>query len=209
MLKNVKWWLIFWLTTLLTLAVWWLVYTALSPEWHEPTEVISWNTLSSEKWNDMWDSIKYLKEQNEELEWKINTLSWKLSIIRKGSDITNNWTFYFLPNDSWSILYSNTITLTKWVYLGYFENRFSYVDNVSWLYAIETMAEVYWEGSISSSRIVRQTLQMINRSEHSIVIKVISDTADVRVVSRIYKGGKIEWNMVNIDSNLRYIQISE
>jgi hypothetical protein len=98
-LQDFKSWIIIWTWILFTILVWLSVYAVLSPNWHEPeTEVIAWQPLTAQAWNNMQESIKYLKEQMQIVNWFDTT--WTYSINRPDLWWTNeeidfwNWLYW-------------------------------------------------------------------------------------------------------------------
>jgi hypothetical protein len=70
-LKNIKWWLIFWFSAIIIMFIWWFVYATLTWTWQNPDnlEVNVWQTLTASWRNQTQLNAKLLEQRVSILEW--------------------------------------------------------------------------------------------------------------------------------------------
>jgi hypothetical protein len=73
-LNTLKHWLVFWIGALLAMIIGVFAYDYVQLE-----NVVSWQPLTASWFNQLLENVGYLKSKNDELNEKINTLSWKLA----------------------------------------------------------------------------------------------------------------------------------
>lgn len=76
-MKNIKSWVIFWITVFITLLLSWTIYAALWNSWVNPSSMEKniWSSLKSDDWNNMLTDIKILWEKMWTLETALNNQS--------------------------------------------------------------------------------------------------------------------------------------
>jgi hypothetical protein len=98
-LGNIKSWLVIWLTIIITLICWWLLYASLT--FQDLHEVNGWDTLTSQKWNEMVTAINSIKSEINTISSSLDTLSGTVYSISLSTptapssyDVVYDWKYY-------------------------------------------------------------------------------------------------------------------
>jgi hypothetical protein len=205
--EKFKEWIIIWLWILTTLSIWVFAYQFTNYENIEDVEV--WQTLTKDTFNQLLTNVRSLKDKDDELEWKINTLSWAMSTKwAKWSDITGTiGQIWIETGTDLTTLKTAQISLNKWTYLVYFMNRGISTNNAWFLeYYAESEAPSNIESSVTDRTILSSKSTMPNYTEVPFILKVKVNGTIVRfaVLGR-------NWATITHTGNTTfyYIQISD
>jgi hypothetical protein len=114
------------------LLLWWISYAIVNNIWTNPNslEANPWNILTSENWNAILSNQNALSGALATLNWKVNTLSWQMSVIN------SLWDLAFKDNIWSDDILNNAITTEKLATNIFVKTSFSIDDSTfhSWYY---------------------------------------------------------------------------
>jgi hypothetical protein len=117
-LENFKSWIVIWCGILITLIIWWVLYATLTFE--DLPEVTSWDTLTSQSWNDLINAVNLLKAETnaissyvDSLNETINSIDMALPNAPVSYDVLYNWKYYksfWTTKMTWDSAFGSSLT---------------------------------------------------------------------------------------------------
>jgi hypothetical protein len=99
LLKNIRFWVLIWISILVTLLMWWMIYAVINNVWTSPDELEakSWDSLTSEAWNKILANQKALSGAISQLQisWWSTTIEGDVINIYWESNENMVWTEIF------------------------------------------------------------------------------------------------------------------
>lgn len=125
-LKEIKSWIIIWISFLTTVLLWWIIYAAVWSVWTNPDDILasSWAALKSDSWNKMLANMNSLSGSINNSNWTLDT-SWNWVLF----DLWCDYKFELFTKGTTTLLQIDTATalIISW-------NNLQFISPIWWFY---------------------------------------------------------------------------